>query len=146
MKKHIAASAVCALCMAFCAGAAAELPAPPEIPQGDLRAQVIAFEPGKTYKVFDEASLWHMNADGAIPAVSTDNWIQVFGRDGDTILIQYPVDETHMRFGYIQADALPVAGEPGRYVYEGAVPEGIYEVKFSIVRGEEEIEILNPQW
>lgn len=39
--------------------------------------------------------------------VSTNGWIQVFGSEGDWILVQYDITDTHNRIGYIKKDALP---------------------------------------
>ena len=39
--------------------------------------------------------------------VSTNGWIQVFGSEGDWILVQYDITDTHNRIGYIEKDALP---------------------------------------
>ncbi len=51
--------------------------------------------PGKAY--FREA-------DGKA-RVSTKSWVQVFGRDGDWVLIQYRVKDSLLRFGYIHQSA-----------------------------------------
>lgn len=37
--------------------------------------------------------------------VSTNDWVQVFGREGDWALIQYRVKENHFRFGYVYKSA-----------------------------------------
>ncbi len=84
-----------------------KLTASPDIPDGDLTAQKIKFTGGKKYPVYsapDDASLRGGNGKAI---VSTNDWIQVFGRDGDYILIQYGIQKGHMRFGYIDAKALP---------------------------------------
>lgn len=52
--------------------------------------------PGKQY---------YREADGKA-SVSTNDWIQVFGREGDWALIQYRVDGKKLRFGYVQKAAL----------------------------------------
>ena len=39
--------------------------------------------------------------------VSTNGWIQVFGSEGDWILVQYDITDTHNRIGYIEKDARP---------------------------------------
>ena len=52
--------------------------------------------PGKQY---------YREANGKA-SVSTNDWIQVFGREGDWALIQYRVDGKKLRFGYVQKAAL----------------------------------------
>lgn len=54
------------------------------------------YRPGKQY---------YREADGKA-SVSTNDWIQVFGREGDWALIQYRVDGKKLRFGYVQKAAL----------------------------------------
>ena len=39
--------------------------------------------------------------------VSTNDWIQVFGTDGDWLLVQYAITDSHFRIGYIDKKALP---------------------------------------
>ena len=52
--------------------------------------------PGKQY---------YREANGKA-AVSANDWVQVFGTDGNWVLIQYRVDGPLLRFGYIQTSAL----------------------------------------
>ncbi|MDD3213251.1 MAG: hypothetical protein PHY64_06240 [Eubacteriales bacterium] len=51
--------------------------------------------PGKQY---------YREADGKA-CVSTNDWIQVFGRDGNWALVQYRVKGSLLRFGYIEKEA-----------------------------------------
>lgn len=39
--------------------------------------------------------------------VSTNGWIQVFGAEGDWLLVQYAITPEHCRIGYIDKNALP---------------------------------------
>lgn len=79
----------------------------PAIPAGSLSAEVIKFSGGKKYAVYsapDERSV--RNANGKA-SVSTNDWIQVFGQENGWIMIQYAIDASHYRIGYINAKALP---------------------------------------
>lgn len=71
----------------------------------ELRAQEIQFTGGKKYEVYSGPGKNTLRNGKA--AVSTNGWIQVFGRDGDWILIQYSIDSSRYRFGYIPAASLP---------------------------------------
>lgn len=53
-------------------------------------------------------------------SVSTNDWIQVFGREGEWVLIQYRVSGAKLRFGYIHESAL-------------AEPSQVPELKFESV-------------
>lgn len=90
-----------------------QLTVAPEIPVGQLNAQEIRFIGGQRYDVYSIPS----NGPGSLrggngkAAVSTNDWIQVFGEEDGWILIQYAIDKGHMRFGYIPADALPAGAK-----------------------------------
>lgn len=90
-----------------------QLTVAPEIPYGQLNAQEIRFTGGQRYDVYSIPS----NGPGSLrggngkAAVSTNDWIQVFGEEDGWILIQYAIDKDHMRFGYIPADALPAGAK-----------------------------------
>ncbi len=94
------------------AAAREKLTQAPELPGSDkLAAQEIKFTGGRKYPVYsapDETSLRGANGKAI---VSTNSWIQVFGREGDWILIQYSIDAKHYRFGYIDAKALPKSAQ-----------------------------------
>lgn len=80
---------------------------PADIPAGELEAELIKFTSGKKYAVYsapDDKSLRSANKKAA---VSTNDWIQVFGEEDGWILIQYSIDSNHYRFGYISAKSLP---------------------------------------
>lgn len=79
----------------------------PELPVGDLQAQEIQFTSGQKFPVYaypDENA--YRGAKGKA-AVSTNDWIQVFGSAGDYILIQYDISRDQFRIGYIEKNALP---------------------------------------
>ena len=84
-----------------------KLSIPPDIPQGKLEARNIKFTGGKRYDVYRGPGAFFGIAGNGSAAVSTNDWIQVFGRDGEWILIQYAITNERMRIGWIIADALP---------------------------------------
>lgn len=79
----------------------------PSIPSGEMEAEKIKFTGGRKYAVYSGPGEDYLRGAKGKAIVSTNDWIQVFGREGDWILIQYAIDKDHMRFGYIPADALP---------------------------------------
>ena len=79
----------------------------PTIPDGDLNADNIKFTGGKKYAVYSAPDKNSVRSAKGKAAVSTNDWIQVFGQEEDWILIQYAIDKDHYRFGYISAKALP---------------------------------------
>lgn len=85
-----------------------KLSTPPAISAASqLQAKNVKFTGGQKYAVYSgPGESFERGANGKA-AVSTNDWIQVFGQAGDWILIQYAVSSDHMRFGYIPASALP---------------------------------------
>lgn len=84
----------------------------PRLPaSAELTAQNIKFTGGKKYSVYSAPSETSFRGANNKAAVSTNSWIQVFGREGDWILIQYSIDAEHYRFGYIKASALPKSAQ-----------------------------------
>ena len=79
----------------------------PVIPTGSLQAQEIQFTGGKRYEVYTGPGQQYLRGGNGKAAVSTNDWIQVFGQESGWILIQYNIDKGHMRFGWIPESALP---------------------------------------
>lgn len=71
-----------------------------------LTLQNVALKPGRVYDVAYGPSAQYEYASQADGTLSTNEWVQVFGRDGDWLLIQYPVKEGQYRVGYIPHTAL----------------------------------------
>lgn len=84
-----------------------KLSEPPEIPEGELTAKEVKFTSGKKYPVYTGPHAEYLRAADGKAAVSTNDWIQVFGVQNGWALIQYDISSTQMRFGYIEASALP---------------------------------------
>lgn len=79
----------------------------PSIPPGELTAQNIRFRSDQKYDVYSGPGKDYLRASNGKATVSTNDWIQVFGREDGWILIQYAIDKDHMRFGWISEKALP---------------------------------------
>lgn len=80
----------------------------PEVPYStQLQAVDVNFTGGLRYPVYTAPDATSYRAANGKAAVSTNSWIQVFGRSDNWILIQYAIDDEQYRFGYISADALP---------------------------------------
>ena len=80
---------------------------PPEIPVGTLSAEEIKFTGGKKYSVYSGPGEDYMHSGNGKAAVSTNDWIQVFGKENSWIMIQYDITSDHMRIGWIPEKALP---------------------------------------
>jgi hypothetical protein len=80
---------------------------PPDIPGGELQAQLVQFTSGEKYPVYSGPGALYHRAAGGKAAVSTNDWIQVFGVEDGWALIQYDISASHMRIGYVDASALP---------------------------------------
>ena len=79
----------------------------PEIPSGELAAQSIKFTGGRKYEVYQGPGEGYGRGGNGKAAVSTNDWIQVFGREDGWIMIQYDLSRDHMRIGWIRESALP---------------------------------------
>lgn len=86
-------------------------------PKGTL----VDFTPRETYPVYSGPGKDTLRAAKGKALVSTNDWIQVFGREGDWILIQYGLDNGVLRMGYITAESLPkgVTAEPLAFSRQG---------------------------
>lgn len=58
------------------------------------------------WPVYSGPGTYYYRESNGKAAVSTNDWIQVFGREGEWALIQYRVSENHFRFGYVHAEAV----------------------------------------
>lgn len=80
----------------------------PDLPSdSELVAENIKFTGGKKYAVYSGPGKDYLRGAKNKAAVSTNDWIQVFGEDDGWILIQYAVNKDTYRFGYIDVKALP---------------------------------------
>ena len=79
----------------------------PSIPAGTLNASLFSFTSNQTYPVYSAPDSRSIRGAKGRARVSTNGWIQVFGSEGDWILVQYDITDTHNRIGYIYKNALP---------------------------------------
>ena len=89
-----------------------QLSLPPDIPQsaGEYslpQPQNIKFTSNKKYAVYSGPGENYFRGGNGKAAVSTNDWIQVFGRENGWVMIQYDITSDHMRIGWIQESALP---------------------------------------
>ncbi len=80
----------------------------PQIPSGTFSAEVFGFDAGQTYAVYSAPDVKSIRGAKGKSKVSTNDWVQVFGRDGDWLMVQYDVSGKFYRIGYISAKAIPV--------------------------------------
>ncbi len=80
----------------------------PAIPAGTLSADVFGFDAAQTYAVYSAPNVKSIRGAGGKSKVSTNDWVQVFGREGDWLMVQYDVNDKFFRIGYIDAKAIPV--------------------------------------
>ncbi|MBR3586420.1 MAG: hypothetical protein IKO00_10390 [Oscillospiraceae bacterium] len=80
----------------------------PAIPEGTFCAEVISFTGNQTYAVYSAPNRKSIRGARGRARVSTNGWIQVFGSEGDWILVQYDINKGERnRIGYIYKNALP---------------------------------------
>ncbi len=80
---------------------------PPEIPGGTLNAERIKFTSNQKHAVYSGPGENYLRGGNGKASVSTNDWIQVFGKENGWIMIQYDITSEHMRIGWIREDALP---------------------------------------
>ena len=100
---------VAAICIVICAvsAAAEDLPGTEYPPLLSLNAQEIRFPRGKKYPVYSGPGKDYLRGARGKASVSTNDWIGVFGQEDGWILIQYEIDSSRCRIGYISAQSLP---------------------------------------
>lgn len=97
---------------AFCAEAMTQKNMPGLIPstlEADAfpQGRAVDFPKGEKYPVYaGPGESYERLGEQHNASVSTNDWIQVFGWEGDWLLIQYNVANGRNRFGYIPASAL----------------------------------------
>ena len=90
------------------AEARAKLTVAPSIPaSAELKVYPVTFAGARKYEVYSAPDKGSVRANNGKALVSTNSWIQVFGTEGDWVLVQYSIDASHYRFGYISKSSLP---------------------------------------
>lgn len=79
----------------------------PEIHGYDLNAQKVKFAGGKKYPVYTGPGETYARGGNGKGSVSTNDWIEVYGKKDGWVLIQYDLSADHYRFGWIEESALP---------------------------------------
>jgi len=84
----------------------------PEIPESDSvwgipQPKEVEFPSNKQYPVYAGPGEQYQRGANGKAAMATNDWVQVFGTEGDWVLVQYDISNKQMRLGYIDADALP---------------------------------------
>ncbi len=81
---------------------------PPKIPEGGFSLQEYVLPKGLKLPVYRGPGKGFGRAAGGKALLSTNGWSQVFGLEGDWLLVQYEINEGQMRFGYVSSKNLPV--------------------------------------
>lgn len=76
-------------------------------PKASLGLQNASFASNKRYDVYMGPGKSYGRSGNGKAVVSTNDWIQVFGKYSGWLLIQYGIKEGQYRFGWIQDEALP---------------------------------------
>ena len=92
-----------------------ELTYAPDLPTGKilgsggaiLKAKKIKFTGGRNYPVYLGPGEGYQRSGNGKGTVSTNDWIQVFGKYNGYIMIQYDISADRFRIGWIDAKALP---------------------------------------
>lgn len=85
---------------------------PPEIPTGTGNDSLpnphrIKFTANKKYAVYSGPGEQYLRSANGKASMSTNDWVQVFGRENGWIMVQYDITSDHMRIGWIREKALP---------------------------------------
>ncbi|NLA53655.1 MAG: hypothetical protein GX858_04780, partial [Clostridiales bacterium] len=81
--------------------------APPTISLGTLTALQVSLPRGLKLPVYTGPGWEYARAAKGKATASTNGWVQVFGREGDWLLILYSISDRQLRFGYVTAAGLP---------------------------------------
>ncbi len=87
--------------------AKAKLTVAPNLKDGAFTAQKVKFTGGQKYPVYTGPGEDYVRSGNGKGLVSTNGWIEDYGQKDGYILIQYSIDSSHYRFGWIDRNALP---------------------------------------
>ena len=87
--------------------ARAKLTNPPVTPTDFYEPQTITLRTNEKYDVFAAPGRDSYRAANGKAVMSTNDWVQIFGEENGWLLVQYDISSDRMRFGYIDASALP---------------------------------------
>lgn len=80
---------------------------PPVTPTDFYTPETITLRAGEKYDVFSAPGRDSYRAANGKAIMSTNDWVQIFGEENGWLLVQYDISRDRMRFGYIDASALP---------------------------------------
>lgn len=80
---------------------------PPVTPSDFYIPEVITLRAGEQYDVFAAPGRDSLRAANGKAMMSTNDWVQIFGEEDGWLLVQYDLSRDRMRFGYVDASALP---------------------------------------
>lgn len=80
---------------------------PPVTPSDFYTPVNVTLRAGEKYDVFAAPGRSSYRAANGKAEMSTNDWVQVFGEENGWLLVQYDISADQMRFGYIDASALP---------------------------------------
>ena len=87
--------------------ARSKLTNPPVTPTDFYAPQTITLRANEKYDVFSAPGRDSYRAANGKAVMSTNDWVQIFGEENGWLLVQYDISSDRMRFGYIDASALP---------------------------------------
>lgn len=80
---------------------------PPVTPTDFYTPVTVTLRAGEQYDVFAAPGRDSYRAANGKAVMSTNDWVQIFGEEDGWLLVQYDISRDKMRFGYIDASALP---------------------------------------
>ncbi len=80
---------------------------PPVTPSDFYTPVNLTLRAGEKYDVFAAPGRDSFRAANGKAVMSTNDWVQIFGEENGWLLVQYDLSRDRMRFGYIDASALP---------------------------------------
>ena len=87
--------------------ASEKLTNPPVTPTDFYTPVSVNLRPSEKYDVFAAPGRDSYRAANGKAVMSTNDWVQIFGEEDGWLLVQYDISSEQMRFGYIDASALP---------------------------------------
>lgn len=110
---------------------------PPAIPGSSYTGNLpepdeVSFTSNQKYAVYSGPGEHYLRSANGKASMSTNDWVQVFGTDGEWALVQYDISSDKMRFGYIPAEVLPkvydakplsLLRQPANVAYEASVTD-----------------------
>ena len=79
----------------------------PTIPEGTLKAQTVTLPSNQLFTVYSAPDDTSLRGAKSRACVSTNDWIQIFGYEGEWVMVQYDIRNSRYRIGYIERSVLP---------------------------------------